>query len=302
MRKKPRFTNWSFALMAAAVIGWIAPIHAEDTQRTTAKSSVNQVFKIVSPRELLEQPRLKSNHPLVPALEIALERYAYISDNVRDYTCMIAKRERLDGQLGPYEHIFVKFRDERVQDGKVITPFSVYMKFLAPKSIEGREVLYVKGHNDGDVLVRKGGQRTSYIDLWLEPEGRMAMRDNHYPITEFGMKNMVARLIEIAQEDMRYGECQVDITKNVKLDGQSCTAIEVRHPVRRDYFRFHLARILIDDASQLPVHYSAYSWPENPGEGPQLIEEYTYRKLRINVGLTDQDFSRQNPKYGFRKT
>ena len=34
---------------------------------------------------------------------------------------------------------------------------------------------------------------------------------------------------------------------------------------------------------------------------PRLLEEYTYRQLKLNVGLTDADFQRWNPAYGFRK-
>lgn len=49
----------------------------------------------------------------------------------------------------------------------------------------------------------------------------------------------------------------------------------------------------------MPVRYAAYSWPSRPGGGPELIEEYTYLNLKLNPGLTDQDFDYHNPEYNF---
>ena len=38
----------------------------------------------------------------------------------------------------------------------------------------------------------------------------------------------------------------------------------------------------------------AYDWPDDEHEGPRLIEEYNYLDVRLNVGLTDEDFRRTN--------
>ena len=46
---------------------------------------------------------------------------------------------------------------------------------------------------------------------------------------------------------------------------------------------------------------SRYDWPREAGGQPELIEEYTYRDLKLNIGLTDEDFSTQNPDYHFRQ-
>jgi hypothetical protein len=247
----------------------------------------------------LEKP--DPNHPLLPALRMARQHQTYIDQHVQDYTCVLVKRERIEGELLPYEHMFVKCRHERVEDGRIMTPFSVYMKFLAPQRIQGREVLYVKGRDRGDVLVKKGGRRANYVNLWIDPHGELALRENRYPITEFGIANMVKRLIQVAEEDVNFGECEVRFYKGAKLDGRLCTGIEVVHPVRRDHFLFHVARILVDDQLHVPAHFAAYDWPETPGGQPVLMEEYTFRNIRLNVGLTDLDFDRMNAEYGFRK-
>ena len=240
-------------------------------------------------------------HPLERAIEIAREHDRYIRGNVRDYTCVLAKRERVDGILRPAEQMYVRCRHEQRRDGKVVVPFSVYMKYLAPRDLKGREVLYVAGRDQGDLLVRKGGRRNAFLTWWVAPDGKMAMRDNRYPITEFGFANLTQRLIEAAQRDLQYKECEVKYYQGAKVDDRVCLAIEVRHPVQRDHFRFHIARIFIDDELHVPIHYEAYSWPEEEGGVPVLLEQYTYQRLRLNVGLSDAHYDRSNPEYGFRK-
>ena len=69
----------------------------------------------------------------------------------------------------------------------------------------------------------------------------------------------------------------------------------------RREFRYHIARIFVDDELNLPVHYEAYDWPEKPGGEPILTERYTYLNLKLNNGFTDMDFDVRNPNYGFNK-
>jgi hypothetical protein len=45
-------------------------------------------------------------HPLQPALDLAQQGLAKINANVRDYSCTIVKRERIDGKLGEHEYMF----------------------------------------------------------------------------------------------------------------------------------------------------------------------------------------------------
>ena len=65
-------------------------------------------------------------HPLQPALDLAQQGLAKINANIRDYSCTIVKRERIDGKLGEHEYMFAKIRSQ---------PFSVYLYFLGPDSV-----------------------------------------------------------------------------------------------------------------------------------------------------------------------
>lgn len=241
------------------------------------------------------------DHPLLPLVKYASERYRNIQEQVKDYTCTLVKREQVDGQLSDTQFLFLKLRHARSPQGQAPVPFSVYLRFLTPAQLEGREVIYVDGRYNGKIIARRGGLRMAYMTFGLDPKGELAMQDNRYPITEIGFKNLIKRLVEVANEDMQYGECEVKYYPGAKINGRVCTMAQVTHPVRRPYFRYHLARLFIDDELQLPVRYAAYDWPESAGGQPRLMEEYTYLDIKLNVGLTDRDFDYHNESYNFRK-
>jgi hypothetical protein len=220
---------------------------------------------------------------------------------VRDYTCLLVKRERIDGELLPREYIQVKCRHARTGPNGSTVPFSVYMRFLAPADLVGREALHVDGRDRGDVLIRKGGRRNAFLNLWLDPQSDTAMRANRYPITEFGIEKLLFRLMEVGERDLQYDECNVRYYRKTLFENRECTGIEVEHPIRRPHFRYHTARIMIDNELHVPVYFAAFDWPREPGESPPLNEEYIYRNIKLNVGLQAVDFDRLNPQYGFRK-
>jgi hypothetical protein len=235
--------------------------------------------------------RTANEHELAPAIRWAREGYKNC-DKLQDYSCTLVKRERIGGELGEHEYAFVKVRHR---------PFSVYMYFLGPARVKGREALFVQGQNEGNLLAHDNGIRHRMIGtVSLKPTNNLAMSGNRYPITEMGMRRLLERLIEIGDNDMKYGECKVQWITGAKVDGRVCTCIQVVHPVPRRNFLFHLARIYVDDELQLPIRYEAYDWPARQGEAPQLTEEYTFLKVKVNNGFTDADFSVENPAYGFK--
>ena len=122
------------------------------------------------------------------------------------------------------------------------------------------------------------------------------MQGERYPLTEMGILNLTHRLVEVAEQDTKYGECEVKFFKGAKINDRVCTCVQVMHPRPRRNFLFHLARIYVDDQFNVPVRYEAYEWPRRPGGTPELIEEYTYLNLKLNNGFTDADFDTHNPR------
>lgn len=231
----------------------------------------------------------KPEHPLAPALAMARSCEQTIA-SIKDYSATMVKRERIGGKLNDEEYMFVKIRHE---------PFSVYTYFLAPEKMKGQEAIYVAGKNKGNLLGHGVGLKKALGMVQLDPNGMIAMSGQRYPITEIGVANLTKRLIEVAEADMRFGECEVQFFKNAKINKRSCTLIQVTHPVPRKEFKFHIAKVFVDDELNVPVRYEAYEWPDAPGSKPPLLESYTYINVELNKGYTDLDFDDKNPEYHF---
>jgi hypothetical protein len=241
------------------------------------------------------QPR---QHPLAPVIQMAVEGLDEFRA-VQDYSATLVKRERIDGKLMPHEYIFTKIRHEQKEGDRVVVPFSVYMYFLAPDNVKGREVIWVRGHNGGKLIGHEEGPIMGLVTAYLDPTSDLAMRGNRYPITEVGILNLVERLIEVGERDMDYGECEVQWFDGAKINGRPCKCVQIVHPYPRKNFRFHKVHIFVDKELNLPIRYASWSWPTEPGGKPILLEEYTYLNLKLNNGFTDADFSRNNPNYRF---
>ncbi len=234
-------------------------------------------------------------HPLIPVLKMAYTGLNQMDRHVTDYTATLVKRERIEGKLSDYEYMYCKVRHK---------PFSVYMYFLGPKEIKGREVLYVEGLNQdvkgiSKIKAHEGSGIKRLVTVNLLPTSGLAMRGQRYPITEIGIRTLTQRLIEVGEQDKQFGECEVKYFRQAKVQDRVCTCVQVVHPVRRKNFRFHVARVYIDDELQIPIRYESYDWPKQQGGRPVLLEEYTYMKLKLNPGLTKADFDPNNPNYKF---
>src|SRR4029079_2354746 len=250
----------------------------------------NALTHPVSVQQPQTQPQAQQ-HPLIPALEMAYKTKQNIETNLKDYSAIVIKHERIDGVLGDDERALIKVREH---------PFSVYMGFLSPDAVKGQECMYVEGANNNEMYAHAppGTLRGRIGTVKISPTSAIAMKGQRYPITELGIANLTKRLIEVGEHDKQFGECDVTFSQGAKVNGRVCTIIQVTHPVPRRNFIFNMARIYVDDQLNLPIRYEAYDWPAQAGGKPELLEEYTYVNVKINQGLTDADFDVHNPQYG----
>ena len=277
------------ALLAALSMAVVCQAQQAKLGRDQLKEPVYRVSKAIP--EAGRAAAKQGEHPLAAALRVAESGFAHIRNDIEDYSCTLYKRERVNGKLGEMEAIFTKVRHERTENGRVIVPFSVYMYFVKPDNVKGRQVIYVAGKNEGKLLAHEANnvlKRFGWVPI--RPNSMLAMRGNRYPITEVGIENLTRRLVEVAKHDMGFKECEVNWLPGVKIDSRMCTRIEVVHPMPRKNFRYHKAYIYIDDELNVPIRFESYDWPRVKGGPPILFEEYTYVNLKLNQGFTDADF------------
>ena len=247
---------------------------------------------------LLGQPAVVA-HPLDRALASSKEALAEMRNNVYDYTARMAKRERINGKLSKTSFMDIKIRCPRVTPQGQQTAFSIYMKFLQPRDASGREVLWIDGQNNGNLLAHQPGVVIGMKTFELPPTGMMAMQGQRYPIYEAGLENLIVKLIEKASRDRAAGVCEVTYRDGLAMNKRPCSLIEVVHKEKRAPYEFHKAQVLIDDELNLPVRYTSYDWPKARGAKPEILEQYTYLNVKLNVGLTDKDFDPSNSAYNF---
>lgn len=254
------------------------PVEQAPQMAARVNSPVHQ-----TPLDLAPRP---GEHSLMPALRVAKESLRKIDSSIQDYSALLYKQERINGELGEQELAFIKVRHQ---------PFSVYMYFVQPN--KGRECLYnhpLDG-TQGKLVAMDCGWKRRFGKVELDPEGNMAMKGQKYPITKLGLRNLTTELVDVATNDVQYQECEVTTSQRT-INGRPATLLEVTHPIPRQNFRFHKAEVFIDNELLLPVRYAAYMWPDKPGEAPPLEEAYTYVNLQLNNGFTNDTFDQNNPE------
>ena len=282
-----------------ALLGSLAATAA--AERTFAKPPhlVEPVHRVANAASL--EPRSEAPpSPLEDALQRARGALAQCRTSIDDYTALLVKRERVGNTLGPHEYMTAKIRCRKVVEGRLIQPLSVYLGFVKPASVKGREVLYVENQNEGNLIAHEGGFKGRFLPtVSLSPTGALAMRGQRYPMTEIGVENLLVKLIERGEQARRLPDVKADMRGGVKINNRPCTLLTVTQPTKRPELLFYQAKVYMDDELNVPIRYVAYDWPA-PGQTElAVIEEYNYLNLQVNVGLTDADFDPNNSEYNF---
>jgi outer membrane lipoprotein-sorting protein len=267
--------------------GETPPAASNDDGPAPAKARVASATHDVSAATRGATPHLEVD-PIARARQVIADCKARYR-TVEDYTCTFFKRERIDGKLYTPHIMTVKARSK---------PSSLYFKFIQPNA--GREAIYVHGKNDGKIIAHDVGiGRLVAGTMHLDPAGGMAMEENRHPVTEAGLGAMIDTVKERWDAELRPGESIVTIHPNAKVGDRPCLMVETNHPKPGSGFLFHKVKFYVDKELGLPIRFEAYDWPRHPGAEPDLMEEYTYMNLRVNVGLKDRDFDPGNKQYSY---
>ncbi len=88
------------------------------------------------------------------------------------------------------------------------------------------------------------------------------MQHTRYPITEIGVLNLTQRLIQNGEKELNDKNCEAKLVRGAKINGRFARSCRWHTKSAGRAWFTRRRRILIDDELVLPVHYSAYDWPE----------------------------------------
>ena len=193
-------------------------------------------------------------------------------EKINDYTAVLIKQERLRGLLHHEEYILFKFKK----------PFCIYMKWLEGFG-EGREILYDPAKNEGKMVIRPHGFITIFVPmLYLDPENSLVKKRSRHTIKEAGLGVAIKNLIDQYDLADKKGDLKIEVK------GEEIKAF---FPEGKGYYAGRIITF-IDQELNLPTHISIYDWKDN------LLETASYTQLKLNVGLTADDFNPRYPAYG----
>jgi Protein of unknown function (DUF1571) len=152
-------------------------------------------------------------------------------------------------------------------------PETIHMTYVEPN--KGRQVLYIKGQNNGKMKVRPGGF-WRFLVLSIDPDGEQAMEGAIDPLTAQGLANVVRQAEETIAEAVRAGSCEVSVDWDFRDDKGVYARLRVAGPPVGEMV------MLVDKATYMP--FRIVKSKGNDGA------TYTYEDIRLNPGLKDSDF------------
>jgi hypothetical protein len=262
--------------------------------------------------------------PLAFGQELAKDIYLKMMSamvKVKTATFTIELQERIYGKMHSGIH-HVKLQASK--------PLCIYLKSVKPDA--GAEVLYIEGANDNKALVHPNS--FPFINLNLSPDNPLLRKHHHYTIRQMGFAHAhsIMRYYENAEKDRFYSKLKVTSEPNyyiLEIDndefgfinykvnkGENITSIAKKFHVN-DQMILELNRKIsgfndvsagtvltipntfakrivmhVDKKSMLPIRQFIYDLKG-------LYSQVEFKSLRVNPALTEEDFSKDNPQYGF---
>ena len=227
------------------------------------------------------------------ASQMQLERGKQILEQTSDYSAQFKRQERISGSLLDPQAMNLKVRH---------APFSLYMKWT--EGDKGRQLIYVKGQNEDNVLIQIGGMAGRLTGaLPMAPDDPRVLAESRYPATSAGLLELTKIILAHHETDLqRVTGVTSEMRDGESFDNRPCylTTLVYENPaINPDY---HKSLILIDKELSVPVCVRNYTWVEGKpaatdGED-NLIEHYSYTGVQINTQLSDNDFEKS--KYRMR--
>lgn len=195
---------------------------------------------------------------------------ARCEDAVRDYEGVFVYQQRRGARLEPPSVCRFKFRAE---------PFSVLMRWLGGAKRVDR-LLFVEGQNDGRMVVRPTGWRGKLVAAAeIDPHGPLALAGGSRPITQFGLRNTLLRILGEYEDAAGAGRLNASCLGMILLDGMPAIRLRQTTPERTLLVDLHAGWLI-------PLRVRKYD------AAGRLTLLCRYADLQVNNGFTDATFAR----------
>ena len=199
---------------------------------------------------------------------------------VDDYTCHLDKRVRKNGMLYEDLDISVKYKK----------PKHYYFRWNKGIS-KGQEVIFVEGKYN-DKLVAHPGGLLRFFTLHLDPQGTLAMQKNRHSLQNSGMEKIITLIKTNYDMATEKDIGVIRITGEGSIDGRMVWIVEGYFPENYGFYA-HKISLSFCPTVKLPLKISIFD------RSDRLLEEYVFHNLKINVGLTENDFCPSNHEYSY---
>jgi outer membrane lipoprotein-sorting protein len=270
------------------------------------------------------QPLAEPSGSVEAQVQALLDEASKTMAGIYDYQGVIVKRELFGDELVTQKLAF-----------KFSRPFKVYVKYLDP--YEGREGLYVRGRYNNKLRAHRGS--VPDIMVSLNPRGRIAMIENHHPITSFGLENMLKLAKRNIEKAIARGDAKLSLSAGGMIRGEPTWRIDMEThargytvKARRGETLWDIARRTKQDMYVILHHNDDIDSPTDLSSGQEvfvphyyasrgeyfiskrsymmimaiswdhhgdLYESYDYVELELNPGLEDREFDHRNKDYEF---
>lgn len=219
------------------------------------------------------------------AADALIDRMKLSASRLKDATFTFYKQEWVDGELRPEERIFVKQR----------YPRDLYMRWDAgPNS--GQELIYRSGWNNNKMKVDPSDLLPN---LDLDPRGAIARDGERHTIFEVGpvsVTNLIVADAVLLRANPSLPLRVVDLGAST-VYGEPARCLDMTLPKDREP-RLYGRRVVLCANTRTGLPARTEIWDLEDG-ALRVVERYGLADLHANLGLTDQDFSPENPEYGF---
>jgi len=205
-----------------------------------------------------------------------MERAVNAYSQVSDYTCLFDRTELVGDRIVVEKNTVFRFQK----------PKSIYLGIREGKN-KGVVSVYIEGENDDRMIVRPKGV-LGILRPKLDPDGKRAMENSRHSIRDAGIGH-VLNLVENNYNIWKStGLGTITYLGEEVLSGNRVHAVKTVFPEGNGYYG-QFIDIHFDVRTYLPVWIRVLDWED------RVIEEYEYRDIKLNPGLTDKDFEAKRP-------